>query len=99
MLLGPLGPVNTYFAPRVAARKTRRARRKAQDHSGPMAKLCNAAPAFSCATRRDETDFVQPFVIRRLAAYRERPALPCGSCLVLDEIRCHRGCEISVNRP
>ena len=40
-------------------------------------------------------DFIQSFVTRR----SRRPAQPCGSCLVLDEIRRRRGCEISVNMP
>jgi hypothetical protein len=60
-----------------------------------MAKRCNAAPAFFVRNPKDGTDFVQPFVTRRL----QRLTQPLGSCLVLDEIRRRRGCEINVNRP
>ena len=62
-----------------------------------MAKLCNAAPAFFARNQRDGTDFDQPFVAHRL----QRPILPRGSCLALDEIRRRRELRniISVNRP
>ena len=39
-----LGPVNIYFAPAFLHEKGRGKARSA-GHSGPMAKLCNAAPA------------------------------------------------------
>ena len=40
-----LGPVNIYFAPALLPEKGGGKARSA-GHSGPMAKLCNAAPAF-----------------------------------------------------
>ena len=41
-----------------------------------MAKLCNAVSTFLCTTRREGTDFIQPFVIRRLR--RPVPPRPTG---------------------
>ena len=40
-----LGPVNIYFAPALLHEKGEGKARSA-GHRGPMAKLCNAAPAF-----------------------------------------------------
>ena len=40
-----LGPVNIYFAPAFLHEKGRGKARSA-GHNGPMAKLCNATPAF-----------------------------------------------------
>src|SRR5690349_5523014 len=95
-----LGPVNTYFATRVAARKSvgQGAKRRTQGTYGQA--LYGKASrrsihVFSCATRRDGIDFTQPVVTHRL----QRLALRRGSCLVLNKIRRRRGREISVNRP
>jgi hypothetical protein len=81
------------FHTRVATQKMRR--QGAKRGLGLWPSFATRPPRFLCATRRDGTDFIRPFVTRRL----RRPAPPRGSCLVLDEIRRRRGCEISVNRP
>jgi len=53
-----------------------------------MAKLCNAAPAFfSCATRRDGTEFHPTHRYSPLAGL----TLLRGSCSVPAEIRYHSG--------
>ena len=80
-----LGPVNTYFALALLREKCAGKARSA-GHSRPMAKLCNAAPAFFRATQRDGTDFDQPFVAHRL----QRPTLLRARYLTLDEIRRRR---------
>jgi len=90
-----LGPVNTYFA--LALLREKCARREAQGIAGLWPSFATQHPHFSRATQRDGTDFDQPFVAHRL----QRPILPRGSCLALDEIRRRRELRniISVNRP
>ena len=70
-----LGPVNTCFAPGCCV-KNARARREAQGIVGLWPSFATQHPLFSCATQREGTDFIQPFVAHRL----QRPALPRGSC-------------------
>ena len=89
-----LGPVNIYFAPALLPEKGGGKARSA-GHSGPMAKLCNAAPAFFVRNPKGRDGFRPALRYSRL----QRLTLPRGSCLVLDEIRRRRGCEININRP
>jgi len=77
-----LGPVNTYFAPALLHKKCASKVRSARcNRLWPS--FATQHPAFFARNQRNRTDFDQPFVAHRL----QRPALPRGSCLALDEIR------------
>ena len=61
-----LGPVNTCFALALLHKK-REGKARSAGHSEPMAKLCNAAPAFFHAQPGGTgRNFTQPIVTRRL---------------------------------
>jgi hypothetical protein len=61
-----LGPVNTYFAPALL-REEREGKVRSAGHSRPMAKLCNAAPAFFRAQPGGTgPNFTRPIVACRL---------------------------------
>jgi hypothetical protein len=89
-----LGPVNTYFAPALL-REEREGKVQAQGIAGLWLSFATPPRVFSCATRRDGTEFHPTHRCLLLAEL----TLLRGSCLVPAEIRHRRGREISVNRP